>query len=44
MNGIAASSASAPACTSWRGIPWVMSMIRAAGQIRAITPWQTPTK
>ena len=33
-----------PVRTSWRGMPWVMSMTRASGAIRAMTPWHTPTK
>ena len=32
-----------PARTSWRATPWPRSMIRARGQRRAITAWQTPT-
>ena len=43
MNGSAAASASAPARTSQGGTPWVMSITRAPGQRRAITPWHTPT-
>ena len=35
---------SAPLRTSWRGTPCETSMTRASGAIRAITPWQTPTK
>ena len=43
MYGRAPASVRAPARMSWRGIAWVMSITRAAGQRRAITPWQTPT-
>jgi hypothetical protein len=25
-------------------MPWVTSITRASGAMRAITPWQTPTK
>ena len=28
---------------SWRGMPWVRSMTRASGVMRAMTPWHTPT-
>ena len=42
--GSARRSTSAPERTSWRGMPWVRSMTAAPGAIRAITPWQTPTK
>ena len=41
--GQRAAEDSAPARTSWRGIPWVMSITAASGQILAITAWQTPT-
>jgi hypothetical protein len=44
MKGSARRSTSAPARTSWRAMPCVMSMIRACGAIPAMTPWQTPTK
>ena len=44
QNGSARRRTSAPVRTSWRGMPWVRSMTRASGAIRAITAWQTPTK
>ena len=44
MNPSARRSTSAPERTSCRAMPCVTSMTRAAGAIRAITPWQTPTK
>ena len=43
-NGSDRARVSAPPRTSWRGTPWVRSMTRASGAIRAITAWQTPTK
>ena len=42
--GDAAASTVAPLRTSWRLIPWVMSMTWAPGAILAITARQTPAK
>ena len=44
MNGNARRSTIAPSRTSWRAMPCVTSMTRTSGAIRAMTPWQTPTK
>ena len=43
VNGSARRRASAPERMAWRGTPWVRSMTRASGAIRAMTPWHTPT-
>jgi len=37
-------STSAPCRIACGGMPWVTSITRASGAMRAITPWQVPTK
>ena len=44
QNGNARRRMTAARLTSWRGTSWVRSSTRTSGAIRAITPWQTPTK
>ena len=43
-NGTASTSAAEPSRTSWRLIPWVMSITSVPGAIRAITARQMPAK